>query len=1056
MADAEAAQKPRLRRRTLLLRKRWLTAGTVVILVAGVWLAREPIANEFIRDQLNVRGVPARYTIDRIGFGSEILSNIVIGDPKRPDLVAKRVEVLLGYGWKGPYVSGINADGVRLYGRFVDGRLSFGSLDKFRDPENKDPFALPDLSVALRDARARVETPWGSIGAALNGGGNLRRDFTGKLALVAPAIAAAGCSGSNVSFYGTLLVRDVRPQLVGPLRGGGLRCAGGRIGAASPQVALDLSLSEDLRSWKGKADASIARLVAGPVAAERMGLLAGFDGNAMLTKLDIDVDIARLRGADFAADAVTLESKGSVGSAAPKFDGRVGFARASGSTDLRRSLAESARGLAGTPVGPLAAKAMGALGRVLASASGSAGFAIAGEGPTARVDLIAPEMTSASGARFVGSADSRIGYLYGADQPAVIATGRWSIGGGDLPSGTLSIDRSAEGRLTGLASLEPYSAEGARLVLTPVRFSGGAGGLLRFVTTAALSGPLAGGRVERLTVPLNGFLAPTGALALDGGCSRVSAERIHVGGVRLGRSAIDLCSRPGAPLLSTGRDGLRGTVRIPAIALRGTSGSSPFTLKSGPVNIDLATLRWSLALAEVRLGEGESVTRFDARSIDGHATTQGMGGRLAGASGKIGAVPLNMSDIAGQWRWTNGALTLDGGLLLTDAAAPDARFYSLVSKDATLRFAGGIIDAMAGFNERETGTKILDTTIRHRLSDGSGAADLAVKELRFNEAFQPDQLSYLAKGVVANVRGSVVGDGRIEWNEAGVTSRGTFATANTNLAAAFGPVTGLTTTISFDDLIALKTAPGQVAKVGEINPGIPVLDGEIEYRLLGDNRVRVEGGSWPFGGGKLLLHPTTLDFNATQPRRLSFDIVGVDAAVFLQSFGFDNINATGVFDGTLPVEFDGLGGRIVDGHIDSRGGGGTLAYVGELSNRNLGMIANFAFGALRSLKYDDLTIILNGDLDGEMVTDIRFGGVGQGEGAARNFLTNQVAKLPLIFNVKIRAPFRQLLTSAKGFYDPSLLIEQNLPALMRAQEEAEAASKAVSNPVQPPESEPVR
>lgn len=1055
MTDADAAPERRFKSRTLLFKKRWLTAGAVLLLVGGVWIAREPIADEFIRDQLDSRGVPAHYTIDRIGFRSEILSGIVIGDPKRPDLTAKRVEVLLGYGWRGPYVSGIHADGVRLYGRFVDGRLSFGSLDKFRDPESKDPFALPDLSVILRDARARVETPWGNIGAALNGGGNLRRDFTGKLALVAPTIAAAGCSGSDVSFYGTLRVRDVRPQLVGPLRGGDLHCADGSVSAASPQVALDLSLSENLQSWKGKADASIARLTAGPVAADRMGLLAGFDGTAVLTRLDIAAEMARLRSTGFAADAVTLEARGSVGSAAPKFDGRIGFARASGSADMRRSLSESARGLAGTPVGPLTAKAMGALGRVLADASGSAGFAIAGEGPTARVDLIAPEITSASGARFIGSADSRIGYLYGADEPAVIATGRWSIAGGDLPSGTLLIDRSAEGKVKGLASLDPYSAEGARLALTPVRFSGGADGLLRFATAATLSGPLAGGRVERLTVPLSGFLAPTGALAFDGGCSRVTADRVEVGGIRLGRSAIDLCGRPGAPLLSVGPDGLRGDIHIPRVALRGSSGSSPFSLGSGPANIDLSALRWSVARADIRLGEGESVTRFNAKSLSGRATPRGMAGELRGASGKIGAVPLDMSEIAGQWRWADGALTLDGGLLLTDAA-PDPRFFPLVSNDANLRFANGLIEAKAGFHERKTGTKVLDTLIRHRLSDSRGSADLAVRELRFSETFQPDQLTSLALGVVANVRGSVVGDGRIEWTADGVTSRGTFATADTSLAAAFGPVTGLTTTISFDDLIGLRTAPGQVAKVKEINPGIPVLDGEIEYRLLGDNRVRIEGGSWPFGGGKLLLHPTTLDFSAANARRLSFDIVGVDAAVFLQSFGFDNINATGVFDGTLPVEFDGLGGRIVDGRIDSRGGGGTLAYVGELSNRNLGTIANFAFGALRSLKYDDLTIILNGDLDGEMVTDIRFGGVGQGEGATRNFLTNQVAKLPLIFNVKIRAPFRQLLTSAKGFYDPSLLIEQNLPALMRAQEEAEAATKAASNPVQPPESEPVR
>ncbi len=1055
MTDVDVVPERRFKYRTMLFKKRWLTAGAVIILVAGVWIAREPIADQFIRDELDSRGVPARYTIDRIGFRSEILSDIVIGDPKHPDLTAKRVEVLLGYGWRGPYVSGINAEGVRLYGRFVDGRLSFGSLDRFRDPTSTDPFALPDLSVVLRDARARVETPWGDVGAALNGGGNLRRDFTGKLALVAPTVAAAGCSGSDISFYGTVLVRDVRPRLVGPLRGATLRCADGRFAAASPQVALDLSLSEDLQSWKGKADASIVRLVAGPVEADRMGVLARFDGTAVLTVLDIDADMARLRSADFAADTVNLAAKGSVGSAAPKFDGRIGFARARGSAALRRSLAESAHGLTGTPVGPLGVKAAAALSRVLADASGSAGFALAGEGPTARIDLVAPELTSASGARFTGSADSRIGYLYGADKPAVIATGRWSIAGGDLPSGTLSLDRSVEGRVTGLASLEPYSAEGAQLALTPVRFSGGAGGLMRFATAATLSGPLAGGRVERLTVPLNGYLAPTGALAFDGGCSRVAADRIDVSGFQLGRSAIDLCSRPGAPLLSAGPDGLRGNIRIPGIALRGASGSSPFSLNSGAVNIDLAAMRWSLALADIRLGEGESVTRFGAQSLSGRATAQGMAGDLRGASAKIGAVPLNMNEIAGQWRWANDALTLDGGLLLTDAA-PDPRFFPLVSNDANLRFANGTIEAKAGFNEQKTGTKILDTVIRHRLSDSSGSADLAVKELRFGDTFQPDQLTSLALGVVANVQGSVVGDGRIDWTAGGVTSRGTFATADTSLAAAFGPVTGLTTTLSFDDLIGLRSAPGQIAKVKEINPGIPVLDGEIEYRLLGDNRVRVEGGSWPFGGGKLLLHPTTLDFNDAKARRLSFDIVGVDAAVFLQSFGFDNINATGVFDGTLPVEFDGLGGRIVNGRIDSRGGGGTLAYVGELSNRNLGVIANFAFGALRSLKYDDLTIILNGDLDGEMVTDIRFGGVGQGEGATRNFLTNQVAKLPLIFNVKIRAPFRQLLTSAKGFYDPSLLIEQNLPALMRAQEEADAAAKAAPNPVQPPESEPVR
>jgi len=1048
---SEADQAPlRPHIRTILFKKRWMTAAAVVALAAGLWLAREPIADRIIRDQLDSRGIPATYVIEDIGFGSERLSNLVIGDPKRPDLTAKNVEVSIGYGWSGPYVSGLRADGVRLYGRFVDGQLSLGSLDKFRDPTDKTPFALPDLRVTLADARARVETPWGDIGAALNGSGNLRKDFTGTLALVAPEIVAANCSAQGASFYGSVKVRDARPSLAGPLRGKALRCDGGTVAAQSPQIALDVSLSENLQSWRGTADASVARLMAHSLTADRLGMKATFDGTAGQTAITVDADMAQLGGPDFAARSVKLAAKATVGAKAPAIDGTLGFAHASGSNALRRSIVDSVRELGGSPIGPLAERAAKAAERMLADASGETKFSVTGEGQSARVELTALKLASASGARVIGNDGSRIAYIFGTPVPAITILGDWNFGGGDLPKGSLMLDRRADGRLSGLARIDAYDAKGARLALAPVHFSGN-GGVLRFATVAELSGPLAGGSVEGLRIPFAGALSSTGAIALNGGCTRVGVDRIAVSGFRLGPSGIDLCSRPGAPLLSMGPGGLRGTVRVPGVRLRGTSGSSPFAFDARNAEIDLASLRWAASLVDVRLGAGDSVTRFAAQRVAGRPTQQGMGGELSGASGRIGAVPLDMSEIAGQWRWTNGALSLNGEMLLTDSEAV-ARFEPLVSKDAALRFAGGVIDATAGFSERETGTKVLDTVIRHALGEGTGSADLFVRELRFNDGFQPGQLTHLALGVVANVQGSVIGDGHIRWSPQGVTSRGTFATTDTSLAAAFGPVTGLTTTLTFDDLIGLKTAVGQKARVREINPGIPVVDGEIEYELLGNNQVRIEGGRWPFAGGELLLHPTTLDFAADQPRHLTFDVVGVEAAVFLQNFGFDNINATGKFDGTLPVVFDGLGGRIVNGRIDARDGGGTLAYVGELSNHNLGTIANFAFGALRSLKYDDLTIVLNGDLDGEMVTDIRFGGVGQGEGATRNFLTNQIAKIPLVFNVKVTGPFRQLVTSAKGLYDPTVWIEQNLDQLIQQQQEAAKASA----PVQPPESEPVR
>ena len=61
---------------------------------------------------------------------------------------------------------------------------------------------------------------------------------------------------------------------------------------------------------------------------------------------------------------------------------------------------------------------------------------------------------------------------------------------------------------------------------------------------------------------------------------------------------------------------------------------------------------------------------------------------------------------------------------------------------------------------------------------------------------------------------------------------------------------------------------------------------------------------------------------------------------------------------------------------------------------------------------------MNGPLAGEMVTDVRFAGISQGAGAKSNFLVRRLQKLPFVFNIRIKAPFRGLLDSAQTFYDP--------------------------------------
>ncbi|HEX6660403.1 MAG TPA: YdbH domain-containing protein, partial [Sphingomicrobium sp.] len=320
-------------------------------------------------------------------------------------------------------------------------------------------------------------------------------------------------------------------------------------------------------------------------------------------------------------------------------------------------------------------------------------------------------------------------------------------------------------------------------------------------------------------------------------------------------------------------------------------------------------------------------------------------------------------------------------------------------------------------------------TIEHRLSTGSGHATLDVPALTFGSALQPDELSRLTEGVIALVKGTISGQGRINWDSTGhVTSTGDFSTAHLDLAAPFGPVTGLRGTMHFDDLLKLTTPPGQVIRAESINPGILVENGVIHYQLLPDNLVKIERGDWPFMGGRLILHETVLNFGRPTAKRLTFEVVGLDAKTFVDSLGFKELTATGTFDGVLPMIFDENGGRIVGGRLDARPPGGTLSYVGIVNRSNLGMLGNVAFNALKELRYRSMIIRLDGDLAGEFATRLTIEQLGlAGQGGISKIIQGAFRNVPFRFNISIKGPFRSLIQTAKSYRDPRQQIGTVLP-----------------------------
>ncbi len=169
--------------------------GLAVAAFIVLWIWRKPIAEDIIAGELESRGVQATYTLDRIGLHNQRISNVVIGDPTNPDLVAERALIQMRIKWTGSVeIYRIVARGVRLKGRLLpSGRVTWGQIDKLLPPPSGKPFTLPEIVLDIADAAIRLDTPYGRLGFAVAGRGNLTGGFRGRLATAAPHLDIGAC-----------------------------------------------------------------------------------------------------------------------------------------------------------------------------------------------------------------------------------------------------------------------------------------------------------------------------------------------------------------------------------------------------------------------------------------------------------------------------------------------------------------------------------------------------------------------------------------------------------------------------------------------------------------------------------------------------------------------------------------------------------------------------------------------------------------------------------------------------------------------------------------------
>lgn len=1036
----------------------WLAAGAGTILLAGgagwLWTQRAPIAASYIDDALTARNVPASYRLARVGFRTQRIERIRIGDPRDPDLTADWAEVELAVGLTGVGVRAIDAGGVRLRGRLVGGTVSLGAIDRLLPKgDGRQPFTLPDIALTARGMQLDLATPQGLVRARLDGKGGLQDGFRGSLAIGSDRLTAGGCSLSGPRAQLSLAVDGGHPMVRGPIEAAAATCAEALL--SRPRIDLDARGDTDFARWRGTLAIRRGRMAARDVLIGGLGGTIAFEASAGKVAGKANLLVEQLRYAGMTARYGVLRGNYRADPRSGSVD-LAGDARLSGAkvgATLSDGLTRQMTSADGTPITPILQAWAAAVRHAARNIDGSARFTVRHRARGGELRIERVEATALGGGHVLvrGEGAEGLGWRWPKAGPVVNASAE--LGGGGFPQLVMSLRQAVPGApLTGSATLAPYQAGGARLRLAPVLLRAAGDGGTAITTRVTLDGPLADGRVTGLDIPVSAWLGRGGAFAINRRCAPLVFDSLAIAGTLIGRSSLPLCPIGGA-IVGRGASGtLYGGARVARPRLRGRVGDQPLVMEARSLVVRVARPGFNLDSLAVRLGDPAAPTRLDIASLDGSVNPQGFSGRFEGAAGKIAAVPLLISEGGGGWRLAASTLSLNGAIRVADAEQAAPRFHPLVANDVTLSLKDGRIDAAATLREPRSALAVARVALRHDLSSAKGEAHLDVDDLRFGKALQPEAVTPLTLGMVANVNGAVAGQGRIRWSEGAVTSEGEFRTDGLDLAAAFGPVTGLKGVIHFTDLLGLVTAPDQQVTIAEVNPGVAVTNGMVHYRILPDRKLAISSGSWPFSGGTMTLDPTILDMGQPVARRLTFRISALDAATFIQQLEFKNIAVTGKFDGVLPIVFDARGGRIESGALSVRAGGGTLSYVGDVTNANLGRVARIAFDALKSMRYDRLTIELNGDLDGEIVSRVRFDGMNDKPqetaraGGIVGRLLAPVTRLPFRFNITVTAPFRGLVNSAQTFIDPSIILRSTAVSGLQP---APVATPTPQPPIQP-------
>ena len=328
----------------------------------------------------------------------------------------------------------------------------------------------------------------------------------------------------------------------------------------------------------------------------------------------------------------------------------------------------------------------------------------------------------------------------------------------------------------------------------------------------------------------------------------------------------------------------------------------------------------------------------------------------------------------------------------------------------------------------------------HHLNTGIGAADYKTGALFFIPGgAQPDQIAPVLKGFISAAVGSLEAAANFAWSQsqaAAFTSSGKIIFNDLSFrgpGVAVSRTSGINGVLSFDSLAPIKTADEQLMTIKAVDLGALVLEeGEVRFSLPGDDTLQLTSASFPWFGGVIGAYDSAVSLSDGRAE-IILKASDVDLAAVLDYAKISGLSGEAKLKGTLPLIFENNEARIEGGRLDAVGPG-VIRYAGQTTDAAAAANpqAKFALDILRNLKFEKLSAVIDGPLDGNLQFQLFFEGTN--DISAPGDQNVDIPSAPIVYRISIDAPVLALLENARQSTDYKQRIEQ--VKRLRARQEA--------------------